>query len=57
MKNVAYPTPNNIQVLLLLAKILPSLDTIVQIIVQAKDSSGKAKEPTFAKIRAAINMA
>ena len=57
MKNAAYPIPDNIQVLCLLAKILPSLDTIAQIIVQAKDSSGKAKEPTFAEIHAAVNMA
>ena len=56
MKNVAYPIPDNIQTLLL-TKIPPSLDTVAQIIVQAKDSSGKVKAPTFDKIHASINTA
>ena len=57
MKNTFYPVTDNIQALILLAKISPSLDTVVQIIVQAKDSSGKLKAPTFNEIRATINMA
>ena len=48
---------DNIQALLLLAKIFPFLNTIAQIIAQTKDSSGKAKAPTFNEICAAINMA
>ena len=56
MKNTSYLVADDIQALILLTKISPSLDTIMQIIVQAKDSSGKSKAPTFDKICAAINM-
>ena len=57
MKNASYLVMDNIQALILLAKIPPSLDTVVQIIAQAKDSSRKSKAPTFDEIRAAINTA
>ena len=57
VKNVSYPVTDNIQALLLLAKIPPSLNTITQIIAQTKDSSGKLKAPTFDEIRATINTA
>ena len=57
MKNASYPVVDNIQALILLTKIPPSLNTITQIIVQAKDSSGKSKASTFNEIHATINMA
>ena len=39
--------------MLLLAKLPPSMDVIVQMIAQAKDASGKAKTPTVKEIQAA----
>ena len=57
MKNMSYPVADNIQALILLTKIPPSLDTIAQIIAQAKDFSRKSKAPTFDEICATINMA
>ena len=57
MKNTSYPVADNIQALILLAKIPPSLNTVAQIIAQAKDFSGKSKAPTFNEIHATINMA
>ena len=57
IKNASYLVADNIQALILLTKIPPSLDTIKQIIVQAKDFFGKSKAPTFDEIRAAINTA
>ena len=49
MKNTSYPIADNIQALLLLAKIPPSLDTFTQIIAQTKDSSRKAKAPPLTR--------
>ena len=57
LKNASYPIMDNIQALLLLTNVPPFLNTIMQIIVQTKDSCGKAKESTFNEICATINMA
>ena len=50
MKNASYPVANNIQALILLTKIPSSLDTVTQIIVQAKvlrNSCPYTTYPTF----------
>ena len=35
---------------MLLAKLLPSMDIIAQMFMQAKDTSGKPKDPSIAEI-------
>ena len=49
-----YKFPDSIQVMLLLAKLPPSMDVVVQMIAQAKDASGKVKTPTVDKIQKAV---
>ena len=49
-----YKFPENIQVMLLLAKLMPSMDVITQMIVRAKGTSGKAKTFTVEEIQAAV---
>ena len=46
LKEVGYEVPANIQGMLLLVKLLSSMNAIVQMIVQAKDTTGKLVNPT-----------
>ena len=50
LKSTGYEFPENIQAMLLLAKLLYSMDIVAQMIVQAKDASGKQKTPTVEEI-------
>ena len=50
LKSARYEFLENIQAMLLLAKLLHSMDIIVQMIAQAKDTSGKQKTPTVEEI-------
>ena len=50
LKSAGYDFPENIQVMLLLAKLPQSMDVVAQIIAQAKDTSRKAKTPTVEEI-------
>jgi len=53
LEQAGYIFPKNIQAMLLLAKLPPSMDVVVQMIVQAKDAPGKAKDPTMEEIQSA----
>ena len=53
LKSAGYEFPENIQAMLLLAKLPQSMDVVAQIIAQAKDTSGKQKTPTVKEIREA----
>ena len=50
LESAGYTFPANTQAMLLLAKLPPSMDVIVQMIAQAKDASRKAKTPTIKEI-------
>ena len=54
LKFAGFEFLDNIQAMLLLAKLLQSMDVIAQMIVQAKDASGKAKTPTVKEICEAV---
>ena len=54
LEAAGYKFPKNIQAMLLLAKLLPSMDMVAQMIVQAKDASGKAKTPTVEEIQVTV---
>ena len=54
LKSAGYEFPENIQAMLLLAKLPQSMDVIVQMIAQTKDASGRQKTPTVEKIREAL---
>ena len=54
LKSAGYKFLENIQAMLLLAKLPHSMDVIRQMIVQAKDASGKQKTPTIEEIRKAV---
>ena len=53
LKSAGYEFPENIQAMLLLAKLPQLMDIVVQIIAQAKDTSGKQKTPTIKEIQEA----
>ena len=54
LKSAGYKFPENIQAMLLLAKLPPSMDIVVQMFAKAKDISGKAKTPTVEEIQVAM---
>ena len=54
LKSTGYKFPDNIQAMLLLAKLPQSMDVVAQIIAQAKDASGKVKTPTIEEIQEAV---
>ena len=54
LKSTRYEFLENIQAMLLLAKLLHSMDVVTQMIVQAKDPFGKQKTPTVKEIREAM---
>ena len=54
LKSAGYEFLDNIQAMLLLAKLPQSMDIVAQMIVQAKDTSGKAKTPTVEEIHEAV---
>ena len=54
LKSAGYTFPANIQAMLLLAKLPPFRDVITQMIVQAKNASGKVKTPTVEEICEAV---
>ena len=54
LKLARYEFSEKVQAMLLLAKLPQSMDVIVQMIVQAKDTSGKQKTPTVKEICEAV---
>ena len=54
LTTAGYSLPAKVQVMLLLAKLPARMDVIAQMIAQAKDSTGKAKELMVAEIHLAV---
>ena len=54
LESAGHKFPENIRAMLLLTKLPPSMNIVAQIIVQAKDASGKAKTPTVEEIQVAV---
>ena len=50
LKAAGYEFNDKCQAMMLLAKLLPSMDVIAQMFTQAKDTSGKPKDPSIAEI-------
>ena len=50
LKAAGYEFNDTCQAMMLLAKLLPSMDVIAQMFMQAKDTSGKPKDPSIAEI-------
>ena len=50
LKAAGYEFKNKCQAMILLAKLLPSMDIVAQMFMQAKDTSGKPKDPSVAEI-------
>ena len=53
LDTAGYSLPTKVQVMLLLTKLPVTMDIVVQMIAQVKDSMGKAKEPMVAEIHSA----
>ena len=57
LKSAGYEFNDKCQAIMLLAKLLPSMDVIAQMFTQAKDTSSKPKDPSVTKIsKAAVVM-
>ena len=50
LKSAGFEFNDKCQAMMLLAKLPPSMDVVAQIFTQAKDSSGKAKDPSITEI-------
>ena len=50
LKAAGYKFNDKCQAIMLLAKLLPSMDVVAQMFTQAKDTSGKPKDPSIAEI-------
>ena len=50
LKSAGYEFNDKYQAMMLLAKLLPFMDVIAQMFTQAKDTSGKPKDPSIAEI-------